>query len=206
MRKLLLLILGITIALPAFTQVDPDFYTGTKLQKIQITVVDGLIYKWTAVNQKDTVRHFNIQEGKKYLATITFQEIGANTIEAESTTTYSGMTPGGEPGVTCCIQANSYAAYPVSFTSGKTKLTVRYTRGSAGNGTLTLRNGSQTGTPIEVTGSDGVKRTTMTFPSTGSWQTFGTAVFYIPSQIGTKVLYFTSSETGPCNPDKFTFE
>lgn len=219
----IIILFCLIIALPALSQ-SKQLITGDNLKPIAFAVPGIYVFSGQNIKLKTTT-DITVAAGTSGSislddSTKVYQFIAANkgltlnysvtgvvvppvpvpvVIEAESTTSFSGLNTTGEPNVICCIQPGSYAAYPITFTTAKTKLTVLYSRGSAGNGTVVLRTGSQTGAIIA----------TLSLPTTGAWSgtnAFKTAIFTIPSQIGAKVLYFTNPNAGECNPDKYTFE
>jgi hypothetical protein len=92
MKKALLLIFGALVALPALTQtpikgiVEPsrpvvEGLTGQYwMQKIRIEVRDNTVYKWIIEQPNDSVRYFEPMDGKKYKATVVFEEITSEPI------------------------------------------------------------------------------------------------------------------------------
>lgn len=180
-----------------------EFYTANDvrvLQKIQINVVDGLVYKWTATNQKDSVRYFNISEGKKYRATVTFQEIletSKITVQAESPISIvNAQTSTTNPAHLCCILPGAVIAYKADFgLTPKTKVTIRYARGNAGISQITMRD-TPTGPAIKV----------FDLNSTTSWGSYVEASFTIPGQSSIKTFYLTATVNGAADIDYLIFE
>ncbi|MEV1145773.1 ThuA domain-containing protein [Micromonospora sp. NPDC049799] len=126
---------------------------------------------------------------------------GNTTIQAESFSSQSGVTPftkaGANGGQTLgYIDPGDWAAYNGVSLTGVTSFKARIVSGGPG-GTIQVRTGSTTGT---VLGSVAV-------PNTGSWTTFAdvtTNLSNVPS--GTQNLYltFTGSGTGLFDVDDFT--
>lgn len=76
MKKLLILILGIIVALPAICQVGTQLVEVSKIyEKKEIMVSHGLTYRYDVGTQNDTARYFNPGD-KQWTATINFQQKG----------------------------------------------------------------------------------------------------------------------------------
>ena len=72
MKKILLLLFGILVAIPALTQQLAEVSKVWITKNIHIT--DGHVEKWIIPDNQDTARYFHA-DGKRYLVTATFTEI-----------------------------------------------------------------------------------------------------------------------------------
>jgi hypothetical protein len=196
--KILILFLGIITAIPAICQTpQPELVEVIRRwpNRIDINVTNGMVHKRVVSDQSDSAFYYHAN-GKKYLATTTFTEIGGVVvppvttpikIEAETATTINGAF---KEGITiCCIQAGASLRYTSMDLGARLKVKIRYSRGNPGNANLTLKVGSNS--------------FLLSFEGTGGWSTWREKEFDITG--GNGLIEITSATAGPVNLDWIEF-
>lgn len=119
-------------------------------------------------------------------------------IEAESATITPTSGASLQGSTICCIQPNATLTYRALTYVSTGTITIRYSRGNPGNGTLTFKIGTGT------TAKTGTLSLPQTSTVNGDWSAWKEITLDIP--VGSGEISFFSPAMGPCNLDWFILE
>lgn len=220
MKNILLIFFGVFVAIPAICQTtkviffNPNdvFNFGNNTSVIRFDSRLIFDYKYIQSNSIDTVNYEELirvmvpqgQPGDKWI--VTLRKLGAVvppveppivtplTIEAENMAVVNATISG-----TFVQHIKTTSTLSYAIPTAKTKISVVYSRGNTGDGTVQLRTGSATATPFA----------TIQLPFTGGWSTFKqfpSLNIMLNTNIPAGILFMTFPMDGAANFDKFTVE